>query len=140
MRLKPLKVDEIDAFLSRLAEEFEVPKPNYCIYKIITVKRLEPFKVGRLTIKQTGIRAHDVIPFGAAFVEAGGNVCYIVFLLEGTRGISIRRVVHEFFHYLHYVKRGYKSAQSKEEAEKEEKEVRKQTRKFLNKLRAEWLN
>ena len=63
-----------------------------------------------------------------------------MFLLEGTRGISIRRVVHEFFHYLHYVTRGYKSAQNKEEAEKEEKEVKKQTRKFLTKLKAEWLN
>lgn len=137
MRLKPLKIDEIDDFLSKLAAEFEVPKPNYCIYKIVTVKRLEPFKEKNISARITGVRAHDIFGFGAAFIPYSGKLCYIVLLLEGTKGISRKNLIHEFFHYLHYVKRGYKPLPNKEAIEKEEKEVRRETEKYLRKMKDE---
>jgi len=133
-RIKPVKLEEIDDFLSHLAEEYGVPKPNYCVYKVICVKRLNPFKTGFAEIRLEGYR--DFIPYGALFVWEG-KLPYIVFLLKGTRGISRKKVVHEFLHYVHFLQRGKKPHCSREEIKEEERLTKKEVNRYWRKLEDE---
>jgi len=126
-----VRVEEIDSFLEELAQEFDVPKPNYCVYKVICIKRLKPFSLGHAEIHLMGMR--DYIPYGALFTWQG-NLPYIVFLLKGTRGISRKSVIHEFIHYVHFLKRGCEAWKTKEEYEEEEKLTRREVNEYWRKL------
>jgi len=119
-----MKIEEVDGLLADLSKEFDVPKPNYCIYRIVPNKRLDPYLTeqgGKLKYKgMVGLFADS------CFVPAG-KMCFMVLLDKG-REISRESVVHEFFHYLRHVRRGYKKAK---DAAKEEKEVKRLTNKWL---------
>jgi GrpB-like predicted nucleotidyltransferase (UPF0157 family) len=139
-RLKPLKIEEVDSFLDSLAKEFGVPKPNYCVYKVVQVRALEPWKTehgGSFRIR--GMRASDIIDFGAVF-RTVGKLGYIVLMFESTKGISRKAVVHEFFHYLHWLQRGMKDPETREEYDEEERRARRETDRYLRKLRLKLLN
>jgi hypothetical protein len=133
-RLNEVKIEEIDELLTQLAKEFNVSKPNYCVYKINCIKKLKPWEsLGKLkaTLKtpgsdpiSTALNAAFVSPFGK------GEICYITLFLR-SRGISRKSLVHEFFHYLHYVKNGYKF----KSGEEEEKQTIRKTQQYLRKLK-----
>ena len=132
-RLKPLKVEEVDAFLTKLAEEFNVPKPRYCIYKVECVKKLEQTLVEVKTRRGWSLARMDPIPIPASFASPfGGEFAYITLLLRSNRGISVTNIVHEFFHYYDYVKNGYSFCGLEEEMEKR---VVKRTNQFLKRLK-----
>lgn len=117
-----MKFDDVDKLFTELSKEYGVPKPLYCIYKIVPVKKLEPVKiVPYLTLTQR------VVMSLGRFIGEKGKSCYIYFLF-GNRARK-DTVVHEFFHYLHYVENGW----SKEgiDGEEEERRTRRETRKYL---------
>jgi len=141
VRLKPLKIDELDGFLEFLAKEFNVPKPNYQIFKVVRVKKLNPIKTDLGGILK--IRTSDPIQAGAFFNWAW-KIPYISFLFRGTKGISRKAVIHEFFHYLHYLKEGERAfpelskRPSKEALEKwaeEEKRTKRETKQVWKKYK-----
>jgi len=118
-RLKELKIEEVDAFFTQLAEEFNVPKPKYCIYKVECVKMLEQRWVEYKTRRGYSFGRLDPFPIRASFASpVGGELCYITLLLRSNKGIAVRNIVHEFFHYLDYVKNGYSFCGLEEEMEK----------------------
>jgi len=140
-RLKPLNVDEVDDFLEFLAREFNVPKPNYQIFKVTRIKKLDPIETKLGGVLK--IRTPDPIRAGAFFNYAW-KIPYISFLFRGTKGISRKAVIHEFFHYLHYLKEGERAfpdlskGLSKEALEKwaeEEKRTERETNEFWKKYR-----
>jgi len=132
-RLKELKIEEVDAFLTQLAEEFNVPKPKYCIYKVECVKKLEQTLVEIKTRRGWSVGRINPFPIGASFTSpVGGELCFITLLLRSNRGISVRNIVHEFFHYLDYVENGYSFCGLEEELEKR---VVKRTSQFLKRLK-----
>ncbi|MHA1363119.1 MAG: hypothetical protein ACTSP1_11425 [Candidatus Freyarchaeota archaeon] len=123
-----LKIDEVDSFLEFLAKEFGVEKPNYQIYKLVLVKKLDPVKTrlsGSLRIK------NDPIPPRAWF-DRMGKIPYLTFLFRSTRGISKKVVLHEFIHYIHYLKEGEKVFENIEE---EERRTIRETKLFWDKLK-----
>jgi len=140
-RLKPLKVDEVDDFLEFLAREFNVPKPNYQIFKVIRIKKLDSIETDLGGLLK--IRISDPIPAGA-FFNFVGNIPYISFLFRGTKGISRKAVIHEFFHYIHFLKEGTKPFPKLDEGElkevlerraEEEKRTRRETNQFWKKYK-----
>jgi len=130
-----LRVEEIDGLLEELSKKYEVPKPHYCIYEIRPVKKLEPFvfpsSKDYLQLKLCGY-TDPLIPMRAGFRRDGQSheICYITFLMRG-RGISRKTIVHEFIHYVHYVKNGYKY---EEDREAEEKRTRNETERLVKEL------
>jgi len=141
VRLKPLKVNEVDDFLEFLAREFNVPKPNYQIFKVIRIKKLDPIETGHGGVLK--IRTPDPIPAGAFFDFTLG-IPYITLLFRGTKGISRKAVIHEFFHYIHFLKEGRKpfpklgEGDPKEVLErkaKEEKRTKRETNQFWRKYK-----
>ena len=129
-----MKFEDVDGLLTELAEEFEVPKPNYCIYRVETVKPLDPFRTPLgATIRFKSMT--DPTPYGACFVFRGKMLCFITLLLKGTKGVSRRDLIHEFFHYLSYVRNGYKEPK---DPEKEERWAERQTRRYLKKSEDSW--
>jgi len=117
VRLKPLKINEVDDFLEFLAREFNVPKPNYQIFKVIRIKKLDPIETDLGGVLK--IRTPDPIPVGA-FFNFVGNRPYISLLFRGTKGISRKAVIHEFFHYIHFLKEGTKLFSKLDEGEPKE--------------------
>lgn len=123
-----MKVEEVDAFLGRLAEEFHVAKPSFEIWEVKLLKRGCPqwFSQGRGTIQ------FRTKPFewGACFKVLTPKFGRIVLLTSPKHIVSKRNVVHEMMHYFHFEKRGDKT-----EAEiftpEEEKITKKQTRAYL---------
>jgi len=141
VRLKPLKIDEVDSFLEFLAREFNVPKPNYQIFKVVRIKRLDPIKTDLGGVIM--MRTPDPIRAGA-FFDFVGKTPYISLLFRGTKGISRKAVIHEFFHYVHFLKEGAKpfpklgEGDPKEVLERmaeEEKRTKRETSQFWKKYR-----
>lgn len=114
-----MKIEEVDELLTTLAEKHGVPKPNYCIYKVTVVKKLDPIPMkngATMRIKGSDFvfdyRACFSIPF------RDGRVGFITLLVRGNRGISRQYLLHEFSHYLEWVKNGYKPLEDYEAWEK----------------------
>lgn len=100
-----MKIEEVDEFFSELAERYDVPKPNYCIYKVTPMKKLDPFKTktGQLRIVSSAI-THDY----GAFFHCRGKLCYITLLVHKNGIISRENILHEFSHYMEYLKNNFK--------------------------------
>jgi len=130
--LDKLKLDELDGFLDELARDFNVPKPNYCVYKLVTVKKLAPFETAPCTqVRLMG----SALPFDALFSYLGG-LPYIVFVFKDGRRISRKTIIHEFLHYVHFLKRNCKPWESSTEHRDEEERTRKETERYWRKYRA----
>jgi len=145
-RVKPLKIDEVDKFLEFLAKEFNVPKPNYQIFKVTRIKNLDPIKTELGGVLH--IRAPDPIPAGA-FFDYVGNVPFLTLLFRGTKGISRKSIIHEFFHYIHFLKEGIRlfpkvgEGDPKEVVDRwveEEKRTKRKTNEFWKEYRKKLIN
>jgi len=130
-----MKIEEVDQFLTELAERYDVPKPNYCIYKVTPIKRLNPFKTktGQLRIISSAI-THDY----GAFFHAHGKLCYITLLIHKNGIVSRENILHEFKHYIDYVKNGYEILLDNEKRERRARSFARKGMKHYRKTR-EWL-
>ncbi len=128
-------LQEVETLLSDLSTEFNVPMPMYCVYDLYPMKRLGEFKppgsVSRAKISNPLV---GVIP-KAWFVSAR-KICYLVLFLQNRKFVGKENIVHEFFHYKHYVESDYDwRNRTSEEQEQEEKRTQSETRKYMKKLR-----
>lgn len=138
-------MQDVDKLLTDLSTEFNVPKPNYCIFKIKILKRLGKWNLGPDYLGLVTIQMKNYDPpflFAACFVPGGfsgnrkGPDCYITLLSKNNRPVSKRFIIHEFFHYKHYVESDYDwSNRTSEEQKQEEKRTESETRKYMRKLR-----
>lgn len=137
-------IQEVDKLLTDLSTEFNVPKPNYCIFETKILKRLDkwdlmPESPGVFTVKASNYKPPFL--FDACFVSdhlgtKKGKTCYITLLSKNGRHVSKKALVHEFFHYKHYVECGYDWSGDKElqeYRESEEKRTQSETRKYMKK-------
>ena len=110
-------IDRVDSLLTDLSNKYNVPKPEYCVYKLL--KKTDDSK--------------DNKPSNAMMCcdEKG----YIILFLKSSR-LSVRRLVHEFFHYKHYVDADYNwDDWIEEKHEEEERLTRRETREYMKNLR-----
>ncbi len=101
-----MKIAEVDPLLSNLSEEYGIPKPNYCIFEVSAMKRLDPLfedKKYGVKVTRTGGGGYTSIPFGAKFIPEE-KTSFITLLVRKKGQIRRENVVHEFFHYLHWVR------------------------------------
>jgi len=132
-------LQKVETVLSNLSTEFNVPMPMYCVYGLFPMKRLGKFQLSG-TAFSTG-KIHTpwaaVIP-GATFVISSYlRCCYLVLFLRNKNFVGKEHIIHEFFHYMYYVKEGHTNYKNKsaDEFEREEKKVQADTRKYMKKLR-----
>ena len=137
-------IQEVDKLLTDLSTEFNVPKPNYCIFKTKILKRLDkwdlmPDSPGIMTIQMKNYKPPFL--FDACFVpdhlgNKKGKACYITLLSKNNRHISKKSIIHEFFHYKHYVESDYDwSKQTQDKKIIEEKRTELETKKYIKKLK-----
>ena len=70
--------------------------------------------------------------------EGKGKLCSISILSKNNRHASKKAIIHEFFHYKHYVESGYDwSKQTQEDREKEEKRTHSETQKYMQNLKVD---
>ena len=137
-------VQEVDKVLTDLSTEFNVPKINYCIFKTKILKRLDkwdlmPESPGVFTVKASNYKPPFM--FDACFVPdhlgtRKGTECYFSFLSKNDRHVSKKAIIHEFFHYKHYVECGYDWSGDKESLEcrnSEEKRTETETQRYMRK-------
>lgn len=93
------KVEIVDRIFTELAKMYNIPKPDYGIYKIVTVKKPE-----RTTVYRSAI-----FPIGSIFyvTEGYGEKDGFIGLILRSAIVSKIKLLHEFGHYLAYVKNGY---------------------------------
>jgi len=105
-----MKIEDVDPLFTALSEEFGVPKPNYCIFQVSALKKLDPLfsdaKSG-LMLSMNGGGSWATLPMGANF-RSEGKYCYITLLVRKKGQVLRKSIVHEFFHYLHWVQGTYK--------------------------------
>lgn len=105
-----MKIEYLDPLLIALSEEYGVPKPNYCIFQVSALKKLDPLfsdsKSG-LMLTMSGGGSWATLPMGASF-HRYDKYSYITLLVRKKGQISRDSIVHEFFHYLHWVQGTYK--------------------------------
>lgn len=124
-----MKLKDVDCLLEELSQEFNVPIPDYQVWEAKLIKKLKPLKPivpdhrGYITI-----RFSRPFSFGALLQYSGMFAC-ITFLVDKRHMLRKECVVHEFFHYKHYVEQGYKF----DNLEAEEKLTKKETRRYLKK-------
>ena len=117
----------VDNLLTELSEEFNIPKPNYCLYNVVAIKKLDAVKTpSGLTVEHKRNPLSDI--YGAQYT-AFGRLGYIVLFQHENRAVSKNYIIHEFFHYKHH----YESGKNDwlKDAEEEEKATRSETRKYL---------
>lgn len=90
------KVEVVDRIYTELAKMYNIPKPNYCIYRIVTVKKLD---------ESLGVMRSQICTYGG-FLRYGEK-CFIALIMRSSI-VSKKNLLHEFGHYLGYVKNGYK--------------------------------
>ena len=136
MENKEKIIQEVDSLLTNLSVDFNVPKPNYCIYNLTELKKLDEWKFNMgFSISLIGMK--PPFQYDACFIHrCKGECCYITLLLKNNRNVSKKNIVHEFFHYKHYVESGYDwSHRTQAEVEEEEKRTVLETRKYMKKTK-----
>jgi len=129
-------IQDVDMLLTDLSEEFDVPKPNYNIYKLTEIKKLDKWKFSNsLVITAQGMR--PPMNYGAYFINKNrGKLCYISLLLKNNRNVSKKSIVHEFFHYKHFVECDYDWGNNVDwSVEKEEKLTKYETKNYMKHLK-----
>ena len=105
-----MKIEDLDPLLIALSEEYGVPKPNYCIFQVSALKKLDPLfsdpKYG-VTITRSGGGGWEALPLGASF-HPDDRYGFITLLVRKKGQIRREAIVHEFFHYLHWIQGKYK--------------------------------
>lgn len=128
-------LQEVETLLSNLSTEFDVPMPMYCVYDLYPMKRLGEFKISDSILKG---KIHNplagVIP--KAWFVPNRKMCYLVLFLQNRKFVGKENIIHEFFHYMYYVREGYpdQKNRSTDEFEREEKKVQVEARKYMKKL------
>lgn len=103
-----MKIEDVDPLFTALSEEFRVPKPNYCIFQVSAFKKLDPLLSSpgwEVTSKGGGSWAS--LPMDGKFYPYD-NYVFITLLFRRKGQIRREAVVHEFFHYLHWIQGKFK--------------------------------
>lgn len=122
-----MKLEDVDCLLEELSQEFNVPIPDYQVWEAKLIKKLKP--IGAEHRGYIRIRFSRPFSFGALLQYSGKFAC-ITFLVDKRHMLRKECVVHEFFHYKHFVEQGYKFP---DDLEAEEKLTKKETRRYLKK-------
>ena len=129
-------IQDVDSLFTTLSEEFNVPKPNYNIYKVTEIKKLDKWRFNNcLVITALGMR--PPMDYGARFISKNkSKLCYIALLLKNNRNVNKKSIIHEFFHYKHFIECDYDWDNYKDwSLEKEEKRTKAETNHYIKRYK-----
>ena len=109
-----MNLEEVDELLTKLAEEYNIPKPRHCVYQYKLVKPLEPI----ITKLGAAIVTRPSRPFISGTHIPLGKIGYMTLTCGRGGTISRRTAFHEFYHYKAHIERDFKPNVNPEEEEK----------------------